>query len=582
MPVDMLAGQASARPNTMPVPGEAVPRRPVQQAPGRRALLNARSLALLLPLAVYLVAGALLAFRYESFHPDAQNRVANAYYVLFSRDPHLAAIGFVWNPLPSLAVLPLLPLTFLWPALTERAFAGNIASALFMAGAVHQLHAILADFEVPTTPRAVLTVLFAAHPMTLYYGANGMTEAQFLLALLLTCRYLARWLDRSDLQALMISGMGLALAYLTRQEALAAALSTTALVLVVASTRRRPARWSSGLAHAAVFVAPCAASVAALAAISWVIVGHPFQQFSSLYGNASQIEVLGVLGSENLAKSNAGFAFQQITALAPLLVVAAVMGLAAGAWWRDLRILAPLATLGGVLTFAVAAFLAGQTIGWTRYFVTAVPLTVLLAGAALITPRRDPWRGDRGRQRQPAPARLMALVAAVAILVVAPGIITAKRAMLDPAVDPEDYAHLSFVVGSGRPLTETAEAKRHQYTQTRAIARRLDDLRLPNGSIVLDTFNTCGPLVLASRRPKQFVITSDRDFERVLAFPTTFNATHLMVPEPGGYGDLDAVNRAYPTLYENGAGIATLAHEFKGPGCPTFRLYRLNPAPPRG
>ena len=33
---------------------------------------------------------------------DALSRVANGYYTLFSRDPHLAAVGFVWNPLPSL------------------------------------------------------------------------------------------------------------------------------------------------------------------------------------------------------------------------------------------------------------------------------------------------------------------------------------------------------------------------------------------------------------------------------------------------------------------------------------------------
>jgi hypothetical protein len=27
---------------------------------------------------------------------DALSRTANAYYVLYSRDPHLAAIGFIW------------------------------------------------------------------------------------------------------------------------------------------------------------------------------------------------------------------------------------------------------------------------------------------------------------------------------------------------------------------------------------------------------------------------------------------------------------------------------------------------------
>ena len=37
---------------------------------------------------------------------DAWSRITNAYYVLYSRDPHLAAIGFIWNPLPSLMAIP--------------------------------------------------------------------------------------------------------------------------------------------------------------------------------------------------------------------------------------------------------------------------------------------------------------------------------------------------------------------------------------------------------------------------------------------------------------------------------------------
>ncbi len=41
-------------------------------------------------------------------HTDALSRVANAFYVLYSRDPHLGAIGFIWNPLPSLMEMVLL------------------------------------------------------------------------------------------------------------------------------------------------------------------------------------------------------------------------------------------------------------------------------------------------------------------------------------------------------------------------------------------------------------------------------------------------------------------------------------------
>ena len=58
--------------------------------------------------AVYLLAGWSL-IHFNIIFGDALSRVANAYYVLFSRDPHLPAMGFVWNPLPSFSVLPPAP-----------------------------------------------------------------------------------------------------------------------------------------------------------------------------------------------------------------------------------------------------------------------------------------------------------------------------------------------------------------------------------------------------------------------------------------------------------------------------------------
>jgi len=57
----------------------------------------------------------------------------------------------------------------------------------------------------------------------------------------------------------------------------------------------------------------------------------------------------------------------------------------------------------------------------------------------------------------------------------------------------------------------------------------------------------------------------------------TFAARYLLVPAKGGYGDLDALNRAYPSLFADGAGFTSLEHEFDGPGCPHFRLYRVAP-----
>ena len=79
-----------------------------------------------LALTGYLAVAVLLVFGANIVQADALSRVGNAEYVLFSRDPHLAAIGFVWSPLPSLLMLPLLPFKLIFPQLVQLGFAANI------------------------------------------------------------------------------------------------------------------------------------------------------------------------------------------------------------------------------------------------------------------------------------------------------------------------------------------------------------------------------------------------------------------------------------------------------------------------
>ena len=110
-----------------------------------------------------------------------------------------------------------------------------------------------------------------------------------------------------------------------------------------------------------------------------------------------------------------------------------------------------------------------------------------------------------------------------------------------------------------------------------SIGKTLDALNLPKASVLLDVFLGFG-IVANSDNPHQFVITPDRDFKAVLADPSAFNIQYLLVPPPDReLGELDAINRQYPNVYADGAGIATLVREFNT-FSPYFawRLYRLN------
>jgi hypothetical protein len=534
-------------------------------------LPNSGTLLFLAVFGLYAMVAALLVFRYSSFANDAQARTANAYYVMFSRDPHLAAIGFVWNPLPSLSVMPVLVLKVLWPALARRAFAGNLVSAAFMGGAVVQVAGILQDLRARRWLVTALTAGFALHPMIVLYGADGMSEAIFLFTLLVCARQLARWLESGELRPLVTAAIALAFAYLARNEAAAAAIAATALVATVtlvrtAGDRRR--RTMSAVVDATVFAAPFALAFVGWAAASWVIVGHPFEQFSSVYGTASQLRV--IIASGGAGPSGPGHVARQLFALVPLLPVIAGMAALGTVRRRDRRCLAPVAVLGAVVAFAVVAALAEQTIGSFRYYIALVPLAVVLTGIAL-TPPAGQRRPLAGRLR----ARLsLSLGLAAAVILAGTAIPASAVAMTNSSIGQEEAVDLNFLLPSARADSQSTGAER--YRSVSSIARYLDGKRLPAGSVILDTATPCVPfIVLRSLRPRQFVITNDRDFAAILADPPTFGARYLLAPARGGYGDLDALNRAYPRLFADGAGFASLEHQFDGPGCPQFRLYRM-------
>lgn len=530
----------------------------------------------LLAFTAYVVAGAVLVFGNGSYGPDTAARTANAYYVLFSRDPHLAAIGFVWNPLSSLVVMPLLPLKFLWPPITQDAFAATIVSAAFMAGVVVQTRAILIDLHVRRAAVVVLTVALAVHPMVIYYGANGMSEGLFLFTLLVTTRRLMRWLDRGRLQDLVVAGFALAAAYLARNEAVAAAAFACGLVLVVGYLRAggdRRQRLTTGVADAALLGTPFAVAFVCWAAISWVIVGSPFEHFTSAYGNSSWLKVMRDVGSRELDPSSLPYVAGEVAAMSPLLPGIAVLAALQAARRRRAAPLGAIAVLGGTLTFAVVAALMGQTAGWFRFYIVAVPLTVVLAGSAL---SRSPQKLHR--RRRDGWAGLAA--AAVAVVAVGPSVAASGAAMLDTGVAPEESLRVGPLFGvDTRRAGETD--LRDESPRMEHLAQYLDAKKLEDGSILMDTFGPCAPMLfLRSERPQQFVITSDRDFERTLYEPVLFGVRFILVPDSQGIGRLDAINRSYPSMYEAGAGLATLEKEFPPAGfCPAFRLYRLPSSP---
>ena len=558
----------------------------------RRWTFSEAGLVILVPFAAYFTVAMLLDFRYHSFDGDSISRMANGFYMLHSRDPHLAAIGFVWNPLSSVVDLPLLTFNSLWPALASHNVAGTSMSAVAMSGAVYQLHSILREWKLTAPLRLLLTAFFAFNPIILLFGGNGMSEALYLFTMLAATRYLLRWLRVDDLASLVFAATALAFAYLERSEPVAAAALATPLVCWVTFARsggeRRERVWA-GLTDAVIFVMPIVTAFLGWAAMAWVITGQPFQQLTSKYGNAalisnSHIEP-GALSTRLVHEMSA------ITYTGPLLTVIMVAAAIVALRRRNLQILGIAAVLGGGLAFTLASYLTNAIFPWYRYYILVVPLEVILVGTLFAAP--DPlrpvvaaepdaagaWAAGRGRRIWPATGFATLGAAVVAVGLLAPSIPGTALAMDNPKIAPDVLVYTGFIFH--RHLSTQDRSAENAYAGVLAMSDYFDAHHFPNGDVIVDTADNCIPNVVTNvSTPRMFVIHNDRDFQRTLDDPLVFGAHYLMVQGTGGVST-DAVGQQYPTL-GNGTPWATLVHTFPAKGlCVGFRLYRVTGHPTR-
>ena len=542
-----------------------------------------KTLAFSASCAVYLGVGYWLQVRNGFVLGDALSRVSAAQSVLFSRDPHLAAIGFIFTPLTAMVQIPIIGLSPLFPDLAARAYSGTVMSAFFMAGVVVQILSMGTDRGLPRWYVATIATLFAVNPMILFYGSKGMSEAPFISLTTWPGPRLIMWMADDDVHHLITAGaIAMGLAYLTRYDAVAC-VAAAGIVVAVTTYRRaqRPPRVQRALLDLIVISGPGLAAFVAWAIASWLITGEAFAQFTSQYGNAA---ILKQSGTEQLGAGSAiGFAATCVLLLAPALVP---LGVWAGfiRWRRPESglLVPPLAIYGAALTFQMLTFATGSTFPFLRFYIIAIPFAASLAllavpDGALVSPIR------RGRNAPPfadAPSTHRRFGYAGAALVFAVCVPVAGWGMSLPRYAPQEYA-LGAVINPGPDSVSPRKADEHRIARTfsteREIARYLDGLNLPDSSVITDTVFGFAVLAAATR-PRVFVINSDPDFVQILNDPAAAGIRYLLAVPPTGRGVSDALNRRYPTLYATGADISTLELEIPndGDGQPNWRLYRVN------
>lgn len=525
--------------------------------------------------ALYFAVGAVLIVRYNMFDPDAPSRVANAGYVSMSRQPHLSAIGFVWNPLPSLVEIPVLQFSRWWPELKTHGLAGVAQSALFMAGAVVMVRRIALDRGVGTAWRWLAVTCFALQPMIVVYGASGMSEAAQTFCVLWCTRHLLRWVGEQQVGDLAWAGIALGIGYLARYEIIPAACGAAALVAVVAFRRtERADRLNSAVLCVIIVLFPLAAAFTTWALTGWVVSGEAFATLTSQYGNGSQVAGAVARGGPlaEAASDDWVVIAARLLGMQPFIGLAAAGAVALSVLTRKADALVPVFIFGPILAFAAWGQYTSTTFGWFRFYLLAIPLVIcvaLVCWEPVAASARSWWRADNVPSRVGAGLLCASLTIGLPVTVVA---------MSNERIGNQQlqFGWKSLIYPERYPPSE--QWYRRLMVNDRSLADYFDRKRLPEGAVLMDTFNTWG-IWLASNNPKQFVVTSDYDFTTVLNRPWDFGVEYIVASNPV-ISDADALNIRYPTLWTDGAGLGTLVHSVYGAtGDERFRIYRATGRP---
>lgn len=507
---------------------------------------------------------------------DAASRVANAFYVLYIQPAHLASIGFVWNPLPSLLELPLMPLVQLYRPLATSVLAGVIVTSLAAAGTAVLIYKNCVHFKVPARATYLMVALYAFNPFIFLYGANGMSEAVFIFFIVLTVTELVQWIGDEKWMHLIWIGMALALAFLTRYEAIpfAAAVFLTLIFYTLKKSRLSSQTdtvnqndalsfndkddnsecavensnngnrsfWSYFEGTAIVVFMPLAASVILWIVLNWVIMGNPLYFLTSQYSNMAQAAALGadMLALKGNVYAALIYILPRLLVFLPLLLIIFIFR------YVEKRLLQWDTLLLFVLAISIAAFhyavlTVGGSYGWLRFFV--YPLPVAMAWL--------PYEfGGREAQR-PAFGKIAAIACCVALA--ACSVLTGV-ALSDASIAKEE--HTVYLEGNAAVAVQ------------KEIAAYINH-NCPDSILLMDSYQTWF-VILNLDSPDNVITTCSYTFVDAVAHPQEHNVQYILTIASEGIGTADAINTRYPDLYENGISWCSLIKDFGG-----YRLYEI-------
>ena len=524
----------------------------------------------------YIAVAAYFVFHLHYMINDAVTRVDNAFDVLYSRDPHLAAIGFFWPPLPSFLELPILAFKGLWPPLAAQGFAGSIEAAAFSAGTVVLFNSGLKWAGVVRGMRWILCFVWMVNPMIVIFATQGMSEAPFMFFFVASILVFIRWCESRRTSLLPLAGVLAGGAALCRDEALLVAFLMG--IGVIVQSVRNGARWRQIETEALLYGLPALFVIGLWLGTAAVIFHDPLYLLHA-NGIGAHAAAGGGGGATAAARASA-YGLVQIDSWknAATVVINHVMLIyPAAALLLALvgaRLLVKQRRVSGImlLIFGVAIpaldvyLLRGGLSLVLRYQISVIPFTFLAVVYVL--------RSVKGKRA--IVSSWLALT--LAVLLAISNIMTAQT-LGNPQIAEEESPVLA-ALSTGQPVVPGGDYS--AFNSGPQIVAQLLKLDIDNGVILCDS-STCFALNIAAPDPKLFAVTSDRNFEAAASQPHVYGVEYFLVPAPSGAGAVDHLNQLYPGLWQDGAGFAILVGEGPGGGpLQNWRLYRITGPTGRG
>jgi hypothetical protein len=499
-----------------------------------------------------------LTFIWHIGHGDAVSRTANAFYVLYSREPHLAAVGFAWPPLPSLLQLPLIPIL---KALGNVAFTGNILSSIFGAATLVVMNRLLANLNFPAAMRWVLLGLLQFHPATLYLFASGMAEPVFLFFVIVALYGMS--IMPTSMRSWIIVGISLALAFFVRYESLAM-IAGVGLAIIVHL-------WDSGIEWRAktegwllAVLVPPIYGIALWLFFNWTLLGDPlyfyrsYYSYIGLFNISNTAKVAGVTHPLYLAYGNIIVAikdgiirsFQQNPAY-PVVGVAAIFSIFLS---RNRKGFGLFIVMFSVTAFTILQVFLGSLANWLRYWFYAAPFALVMAG--IVNEKLShKWR-----------IPFYTLVIVLFII----GTPISLTAMQDTRVSLDEQRFSELI------LTGQQDASLRNsdgYYDAPIVAKMMDHFS-EKGLVLVDSSISFSE-IMAVKYPQRLFITNDTNYAKTLADPIG-TVAYILVLDPKTENSENTINLAYPTLFESGASWANLVWDSGSQTINHWRIYELH------